>query len=130
MPGPRSLTESSPWPPAASTRTTTVLVGHLERERDVLALGAEPVDLDRAAGDVHEVSVGEVVRDVAPLDPGEVEHVLDERGEPLALADDDRQVMSLCLLDEQMINSIILLYSLILLILSMIHHDQTLILNL
>ena len=119
MPGPRSVTRISSAPEARRTTTNTLLPSAAyfsalsirlmtaismarssrrtgERsdstsklEYDALALGAHSASVHRAHHDVAELPVRELVRLLAALDLGEIEHVLDERGEPLALAHDD-----------------------------------------
>ena len=74
------------WMARSSMRARGQVGLDLGRELDPLALGAVAVDVDRLGDGLADVAVGEVVGLPAALDPREVEHVLDERREPLALA--------------------------------------------
>ena len=62
-------------------------------ERHVGARDPARRQLDRAVDDLAEVGVGELVDAHAALDLGEVEHVVDQAGEPHALAPDDLGVL-------------------------------------
>src|SRR5258708_5083739 len=97
------LTRARPIPlprtgaPEASPRDVEPRVGqrrlHLGRQIDALALGAVAVDVHGLRDGLPHVAVGKVVGLPSSLDAREVEHVLDERREPLALAHDDVQVL-------------------------------------
>ena len=54
-------------------------------------------EIDRALDDLADVGLGEVVDALAALDPREVEHVVDQARQPLALAPDDLGVLGRCL---------------------------------
>ncbi len=66
---------------------------HVELDLDALPLGAQATSVHRARHHLADRPVREVVGLPPPLHLGEVEHVLDQRGQALALAHDDLQVL-------------------------------------
>ena len=83
---------------AISTARSSALTGgrprvDLELDFDLVAFGAHATRLYRARHDFAEDTFHEVVTALAALHFSEIEDILDERAEALALAQDDLEVL-------------------------------------
>ena len=69
------------------------IFGNAQLEGHLFTLGAHAASFDGPRHDFTHPPGAELVRRLAALDLGKVEHVLDQRPQTLALADDDLQIL-------------------------------------